>query len=247
MRRLTTGNLRSVALLAAAVAVLGIGCARARVKSVEREAVTLPRPARVVVFDFDTGRSDIQIDTSLGRRVVRRVGRAAETVRLASPQPELLCEAMSDILANRLVQDIGALGFRAERARGAAPPTANDLVIEGQFLRIAEGSTTQRFVIGLGMGGTELRTAVQIFHVGGTPGWQPVKQFDTVTNSSRMPGAGFFIAGGAAAGGAVATSAMVSSGVGSVREFFTSLEADARRTSEQITKQVQELSAAQRW
>jgi len=118
-------------------------------------------------------------------------------------------------------------------------------VVIGQFVRIDEGSKTKRFVIGFGLGATELRTQVEIFQVTAT-GWQPVKQFDTVATGSRLPGAAFFVAGGAAAG-TVATSAVISSGIGVLRELRASIDADARRTSEEITQKISALSSAQRW
>ena len=78
-------------------------------------------------------------------------------------------------------------------------------------------------------------------------GWRPVKQFDTVAAGSRFPGAGFFVAGGAVAMGSAATSAMISSGVGVVREVRATIDADAARTSQQIAAKVSELSAANHW
>jgi hypothetical protein len=158
---------------------------------------------------------------------------------------DVLAEAVAGTLASTVVDDIRSRGFTAERAAQVPPPQPNDLVIQGQFVQINEGSATRRFVIGLGAGATELRTQVQVFQVT-ADGWRPVKQFETVAAGSRFPGAAFFVAGGAAAG-TVATSAMITSGVGAVREIRASIDADARRTSEQITAQLAELSAAQRW
>ena len=47
--------------------------------------------------------------------------------------------------------------------------------------------------------------------------------------------------------GSVATSAMVSSGVGVLRELRASIDADAVRTAQEITTKLSELSTAQRW
>jgi hypothetical protein len=219
--------------------VLCVGCAAARVENVQKAEVrTLPRPARVVVFDFDTGSADVRVVSSPGRTVSRAVGLTAE-------EPDLLGEAVADTLASRLVEQITALGFPAVRAAGTDPPALNDLVVMGQFVRIDEGSKTQRFVIGFGLGATELRTQVEIFQVTAA-GWQPVQQFDTVAAGSRLPGAAFFVAGGAAAG-TVATSAIISSGVGVLRELRASIDADAGRTSEEITQKLSALSSAQGW
>ena len=224
--------------LAFAVA-LCVGCARARVENVERaEARTLPRPARVVVFDFATGAADVRVGTSPVRTARRAAG-------LSVAEPDLLGEAVADTLASRLVEQITALGLPAERAAGADPPRLNDLVVLGQFVRIDEGSKTKRFVIGFGVGATELRTQVEVFQVTAA-GWQPIKHFDTVATGSRLPGAGWFVAGGAIAG-SVATSAAVSSGIGVLRELRASIDADAARTAQEITSKFTELSSAQRW
>jgi hypothetical protein len=47
--------------------------------------------------------------------------------------------------------------------------------------------------------------------------------------------------------GSAATSAMISSGVGVVREVRATIDADAARTSEQIAAKVSELSTANHW
>src|SRR4030095_16348202 len=137
-----------------------------------------PGPARLVVFSFYAGGSDVRVGSSPRRTARRAVG-------LSVQEPDLLGEAVADSLATRLVDDLRAIGFNAERASGAAPPAVNDLVVQGQFVRINEGSQVQRFVIGFGVGATELRAEVEVFQV--TPdGWRPVQQFDTVATGSRL-------------------------------------------------------------
>jgi hypothetical protein len=219
---------------------LAIGCAAARTENVQKTtaAATLPRPGRILVFDFYTGSADVVVGTSPRRSARNAVG-------LYVQEADTLARAVAEGLANDLVASLRSAGFTAERAAKVAPPQANDLIVQGQFVQIDQGSATQRFVIGLGVGATELRTQVQVFQVG-ADGWRPVKQFDTVAAGSRLPGAAFFVAGGAAAG-TVATSAMITSGVGVVREIRASIEADARRTAEQVAAKLSELSTAQRW
>jgi len=238
MERRVTSRIRGAVGLAAAV-VIFVGCATARVENAQEAGDrTLPRPARVVVFDFDTGAADVRVGSSPRTRIRNAVG-------LSVQAPDLLGEAVADTLATRLVEQITALGLPAVRAAGADPPGVNDLIVMGQFVRIDEGSMGKRFVIGFGAGATEVRTQVEIFQVRAA-GWQPVQQFDTVATGSRMPGAAVFVTGGAVAGRA-ATSAAISTGVGAVRELFVSIDADARRTAEQITARVSDLSTAQRW
>ncbi len=232
--RLMLGGLGLTAMIG-----LSLGCGpKARVQNVHvDESAVLPRPGRILVFDFETGASDV--------RVGRSSGKASRASGLSVDDAGALAEAVADALAAQLVDDIRTLGLVAERANGTVPPAMNDVVIQGRFLRIDEGSAVKRFVIGFGAGATELRTQVEIFHLD-TYGWRPIKQFDTVAQGSRYPGAAFGVAGGAAAG-AVATSAVVSSGTGVIRELRASIDADARRTAEQNAAKVSELKTAQRW
>src|SRR5215813_11054170 len=148
-----------VGLELAEVAVVCAGCARAVVRDVQGDrSLILTRPARVVVVDFTTGPADVQLLSS-----PRQEGEQA--LYLSQQQSDLLAEAVADSLATRLVEDIRSLGLPAERVAGAALPEENDLVIEGEFVRIDEGSRLRRFVIGLGAGATEVRTQVRIFQV----------------------------------------------------------------------------------
>src|SRR5262249_37277055 len=181
-----------VGLGLATVVTLGIGCTRARVESARTTAATLPRPARIIVFDFDTGAADVRVGSSPRRTARRAVG-------LYVREAGTLAPGVADTLTTRLVDDMRARGFAAESAAGTVLPGLDDLVIQGQFLRIDEGSQVRRFVIGLGVGATELRTQVEVFQVT-REGWRPVQQFDTVAQGSRFPGGGFFVAGGAGGG-----------------------------------------------
>lgn len=225
---------RIIAGLCLAAAVCA-GCAGARVQNVQAaDSLTLVRPGRVIVYDFNTGPTDVQVPDE-----------GASELVLSQGQPDLLADAVADSLAIRLVDDIRSLGLPAERAAGAASPEVNDLVIEGDFVRVAAGSRTARFVIGFGAGASELQTQVRFFRVT-AEGWEPVKQFETVTTRTRLPGMAFGAAAGAAAGAAT-RSAATSSGVGVVREFRAGIAADAGRTAEQIVGRVSELKTEQSW
>ncbi|MGY1457772.1 MULTISPECIES: DUF4410 domain-containing protein [unclassified Luteimonas] len=220
-----------VGLVLAVTAVICVGCAGARVQNVQRDhALILPRPARVVVYDFTTGPTDVQLLTS-----PRQEGEPA--LSLSQEQPDLLAEAVADSLATRTVEAIQSLGLPAERVAGAGLPEVNDLVIEGDFVRVDAGSRALRFVVGFGLGASEVRTQVRVFQVT-EEGWKPVKQFETVATGSRLPGA---VVAPALGGSAVLSSAV---GAGELR---TTVNADTRRTAEQIMGKVSELKAAQGW
>src|SRR5262245_2499403 len=92
-----------VGLGLATVVTLGIGCARARVEGAQMTAATLPRPARIIVFDFDTGAADVRVGSSPRRTARRAVG-------LYVTEADTLAQAVADTLATRLVDDIRARG-----------------------------------------------------------------------------------------------------------------------------------------
>ena len=120
-------------LLLAAAAALAAGCARARVQNVQADrTAAVPRPARIVVFDFDTGAADVRVGTSPRRTARQAVG-------LYVTESDTLAQAVANALAHQMVEDLRGLGFTAERAANALPPQPNDLVIQGQFLRVNEG------------------------------------------------------------------------------------------------------------
>src|SRR5262249_8176538 len=140
MERWDTRRLLGGLLLATARAPCA-GGARARVQNMQRDwSQTLPRPPRVVVFDFDTGAADVRVGSSPRRTARRAVG-------LYVTEEDTLAKAVADALANRLVEDIRGLGLTAERAAGAAPPGLNHLVIQRPFLRVNEGSHGQPFLV----------------------------------------------------------------------------------------------------
>jgi hypothetical protein len=194
----------------------------------------MARPQRIIVYDFATGPTDVQVSGALNEG----------EVALSQAQPDLLAEAVADSVAARLVENIQSLGLPAERVADAGVPDVGDLVIEGDFVRVDAGSRTLRFVVGFGAGASEVRTRVRMFRVT-ADGWVPVKHFDTVATSSRMPGVAFGAASAAATGSAV--SAATSAGSGALREFRSAIDADARRTAQEIAGRVSELQTAQGW
>ena len=113
-----------VGLGLAVVAVICAGCARAVVRDVQGDrSLILPRPARVVVFDFTTGPTDVQVLSSPHQEGER-------VLYLSQEQPDLLATAVADSLAARLVEDIRSLGLTAERVAGAALPEVRNRCID---------------------------------------------------------------------------------------------------------------------
>jgi hypothetical protein len=110
----------------------------------------------------------------------------------------------------------------------------NDLSIGGHFISIDEGNRTERAVIGLGMGRTDVEAEVMVYQNA-----QLVEQFETEAKSSRKPGMAETMGVGAAAGNlAIAAAVSGAAAVGS-EAFSANVEADASRTAKKLAKQLE--------
>jgi len=201
----------------------------------------VPKPDRVLVYDFAVSPNDV----SLNRSPVARLGN-----RLSGKSPTeeeiKVGRAVANALAEELVKRISALGLPAQRASGVQPPAEGTLVIEGQFVSIAEGNRLRRLVIGFGAGGSEVKTMAQVY-LERAGGQYLVQEFETRAESSKKPGVATPMGVGAAVGGRIATGAAVGGGLGVATEPRQTVEADARRTADELAKHLGQFFMAHGW
>jgi hypothetical protein len=69
-----------------------------------------------------------------------------------------LAQEVPDALADEVADALKPLGFVVERAQRATRTTANDLVIDGQFVTVDEGNPLHRLVVGFGKGSFAIQT-----------------------------------------------------------------------------------------
>ncbi len=231
------GRSAAVVLLMASISM---GCAQAKVTS--RQDLTgdkrLPPPSRILVYNFEVPPANVALDTSIGKRVARSGTTQAEQARKIG-------EVVADALSRKLVQEIRKLGLPAERAYGAPLPKEWDIVIDGQFLKVAEGHRMARFVIGFGLGATEVRTQVQVYQIG-EGDRRLVKQFRTVAKGSKKPGMAVPLGVGAATGN-VARGAAIGGGIGVTSEIMGGIKSDAARSAKEISKVLDGFFRRQGW
>ncbi|MHC4278080.1 MAG: DUF4410 domain-containing protein [Planctomycetota bacterium] len=218
-----------------------MGCTSAKVELAPQYLGQLPKPDLILVHDLAVEPDEIELGRGVTPKITRLVKGSSRT-----EEEVAVGRAVAGSLSKHLVQEIQDLGFPAERATGAPLRGQNVLEIEGQFLSIDEGNRTERVIIGLGLGRTEVKTNIQLYDV--TPqGRRLVEEFETDAKSGRKPGMGEFVGVGALAGHA-AVSALASAGVAGVDEaFMANVEADARRTAKEIAKQLKQLFVKQGW
>lgn len=201
---------------------------------------SLPRPDRVLVYDFAVSEKDVKLNTGIGARLGNMVTGAKE-----NEEQVKVGKAVAKALSESLVKELNHLGLPVERATPGARPTNSTVAIHGQFLTIDEGNRARRMVIGFGIGGTEVRTKVQVFQ-GPEPTPVLLEEFETKAESSKKPGMGPMAGVGVAATGA-ASSAAVAGGVGTATEFNQTVEGDASRTAKEVAKPISRLFAGQGW
>ncbi len=217
-----------------------VGCGRTEVQTLITYPGELPRPDRVLVYDFALKPDDVSLDGAIGKKLVHLMEGGSKT------EEELkVGQAVANVLSENLVKEIRDLGLPVERAAGASPLSGNTLLVKGQFLSIDQGNRLRRLVIGLGVGGTEVKTLVQVYEATAA-GQRLVEEFDTTAKSSRKPGMAETVGVGAAAGVA-AESAAVSGGLGVATAHRQGVEADAQRTAKEVARKLAHFFASQGW
>ena len=238
----TQNRYRYYVLMVGLITVMVVsGCGQTQVKTVSEYGGKLPRPDRILVYDFATSPDDV--DTSKGvisdlEHLVKKTPRTKEEKAVG--------RHVADALSKELVKEIQNFGLPAERAACKPPATGKILEIEGQFLSIDEGNQTERVIIGFGLGRSDVKTKVQVYDATAT-GRRVVQKFTTDAKSGRKPGMAVFVGAGALAGHA-AVSALVSGGVSAASEKFSAnVEADSKRTAKEIAKRLGAFFVQQGW
>jgi len=228
-----------LAALAGVVAV--IGCAPTQVQSTYQRESAMARPERVLVYDFAVSPEQVQLDRGLSAEIVQMSQGTSRT-----EQEIQVGQKAARVLADELVKEINAMGLPAQRVAGAPMNWANSLLIEGQFLSIDEGNRTERTVIGLGAGRSDVEALVQVYEASGSR-LVRLEEFSTTAKSGIKPGAAETMGMGAAAGTLAVSAAVTVGGAIASEALGANVEADSRRTASSIADQLQDYFTRQGW
>jgi Domain of unknown function (DUF4410) len=218
-----------------ALFILG-GCASAKVSQTKSTPGALPRPDMVVVFDFAVTSAEIKLDQGLMQKAMRD-----DSSRSLSTEENQVGHLVANKLADELVKELRKEGIAAVRPGSQLSPSRTTGFLTGQFVTIDQGNQTQRNMIGFGLGGTELRTRIQLSQEG-----QLVAEAETSTKSSLKPG---MLVSAGAAGAAQSVVPLVVGGAAVVvsEKFTATVEADASRTAKEIVKRMKNAYQARGW
>jgi hypothetical protein len=167
-------------------AVLLTGCASTQ-ESNYQQLVTgpLPRPNQIWVYDFAASPADVPPESAL----------AGQSAYAGPETPDQLAQGrqLGAEIAGQLVQQINALGMPAAIASAGTRPQLNDIVIEGSILSVQTGNAAERVTIGFAAGDTELKVAVEGFHMTAS-GLHEIGSADLSAKGAETPGAAFGLA-----------------------------------------------------
>ena len=231
-----------ILLLLAAAA----GCAPTNVQQqpTNMTATQLPRPDRILVYDFAVSPDEVELDKGLSADLMQKykehkgMSRTAEEIKVG--------HKVADAVAEELVKKIRSYGLMAERAFGLPQGNGKVLMVKGQLLSIDEGNRTERVAIGLGAGRTSVQANVQVYEM--TPqGMKEVDKMRGTAKSGRKPGMGEMMGVGAIAGHLLASTLV--SGVLSGTSEMTSatVEADGKRLAENVAADLGKFFVDQGW
>jgi hypothetical protein len=226
------------------------GCSSSVRITNETDAVGLPKPAAVYVYDFAVDQSEVQRDPGGPLQRLRSGGGLLGGGLLGGGQPQQQTPEMDqDMLATAhqiaaqvaqdLVQRITAMGLPAQRlARGEVPPEGT-VVVAGQFIDLNEGNRLKRMAIGFHQGQSSVSAAVKLFHVTGRRSAGELLAFTATGTSPPLPGAAVTMGAGAAV--------QVAAAPAGAKEFRDTLSADAGRLAAATARNLQTFFAKQNW
>jgi Domain of unknown function (DUF4410) len=205
--------------------------------SVLTSATNLPRPERILVYDFAVSAHEV--------KEYQGIMRQQPTIKDAAERERLLAQEVKDALAEELVDQLRTLDFLVERVARGTRATGNELVIDGQFLTVDEGNPLHRLVIGFGSGGSVVQTQVQVYQA---PEASKLVEFTTQSDSSKLPGAAATMGAGAVAqGGVTAGMVAANAAVSGVKTYKSDVARMAATSGDQVARYLSEFFAKQSW
>jgi Domain of unknown function (DUF4410) len=243
-RYLLSDALRLVPKAAALMGMAILAACTSTQSQMETTDAALPTPQIVVVDTFAASPDEVTLDQGLSTEVEEAIKADRGTSR--TEQELQAGRQVADAIADKLVVEIRDMGLRAERGSALPAGTQNATLIKGQLVSIDEGNRTERVLIGLGAGRSDVRTQVQVYDV--TPaGSRLIDTIEVDAKSGLAPGMAETMGVGGLTGHLL-VSTVVGGGLHVADEAIgANVVADADRASKGIAKQLSALFAREGW
>ena len=225
-----------VTLVAAALA----GCTS--VGKVAEYGGEVPRPDRILVYDLAITPGEVEMDRGLSAQLQQAVAGEPRSIQEVETGRKA-----AGALSEQLVKEIRSMGLPAQRAYGGPPSWGRTVMIKGAFLSIDEGNRTERVVIGLGIGRSDIRALVEVLEARRDERPRALEELTVDARSGFKPGMAETMGAGAAAGNLAAAAAVSAAGSVASETFGAGVDDDARRAAKKIAEQLRPFFVRQGW
>jgi uncharacterized protein DUF4410 len=207
-------------------------------------AERLPRPQVVLVDTFAVSPDEVRLDAGLSPEI-EQAAKARHGVSRTEQEAQI-SRQVAEAIAHRLVVELDDMGLEAERGSALPQGVPNALLITGQVVSVDAGNRTERVIIGLGAGRSDVRVHAQVYEL--TPaGRQLIDRIEVDGRSGLTPGIAETMGVGGLTGHLLVATA-AGAGLHVVSETVgADVVADADRAAKGIAKQLAALFAEQGW
>jgi uncharacterized protein DUF4410 len=200
----------------------------------------LPKPERVVVYEFDLPTDVVTLDRSAAERILSHDPIAHMKGDVGRNDSALAVTAHVQVaFSNALVEELSKTSAPTETApvTGGGDPPVNALTVHGDFTSVNLGNKTGRMLIGFGRGASDVKAHAVVSLIT-KDGPLVLSVFDLNSKSSKKPGAAATMGVGSAA---------ASVGTSAAFDGKATVEADSARMAKAVAKQIQNIMIAQQW
>ncbi len=218
------------------------GCAKTNVqKTSEIEMVGMPKPPMVLIYNFSIDPQSVQQNSSAFSKIARNFENENEAVEKLK-----LGNEVAEAMAKELTKKIKAMGMNPQRADQNTPVVPGSIMITGQIIKIDEGNSIKRNVIGLGAGQSSLDATITVLTPTSTEN-KTIMTFNAHGDSGNKPGALVMGPAGAASGAGTAATVAANAAQGAANTYKSASSKQATDMAEKISAELSKYFAKEGW
>jgi len=193
-------------------------------------STSLPKPQKIVVYDFAINPDDVQVDKVHALRPRHLIAGDESQDKIAAAANKKFYE--------ELIKALQKTGIPVEHAAIGAPAPDNAMLVQGSFTSLKQGTKAERDTVGMSTGSADVQTKVDV-HLKTPSDTVLLSQFQTGTKPAENAGAALPVAAGLNPAAAVAKS--------TVGDRKKTVSAYASKTADATAKEILKSMAAQGW
>jgi hypothetical protein len=219
------------------------GCISTQTQPCDFSKVNNPvkHPSPILVYNFEVDPNQIKLNRSFTAKLIRHLG--AQTV---AEKKSIIANEITQVISRQVLNDLNTKHLTAINGNKVNIIAVNSLVIRGHILEIDQGNRLHRMFIGFGLGGSKIKTQIEIYQKTNT-GLVLLTTFISTAHSSHFkPGIAPMTATVATLAGPVVLPLVVSTSMNTSAEFLATdvrkiATYEAREIADQITTFVKTL------